>query len=189
MEHICQRIVKCESWYDFVVLISKISDFPLFKGRRHDRMGRKVVEKLFFIRVFSFFFFFFQTKFICSLLIKGSIVRSSLCIIEQYFYSRDFIIKNRVLSGWIVQMENFILFFLGWNFWNIYFWRFSFFFFAIEFWSTVRWKLLGRRGKWNKCGDGFREFYLARSISHSGRKIVRRLSNENSIQKDLHIRF
>lgn len=110
-------------------------------------------------------FFFFQTKFICSLLIKGSIVRSSLCIIEQYFYSRDFIIKNRVLSGWIVQMENFILFFLGWNFWNIYFWRFSFFFFAIEFWSTVRWKLLGRRGKWNKCGDGFREFYLARSIA------------------------
>lgn len=139
-----------------------------------------------------FFLFFFQTKFICSLLIKGSIVRSSLCIIEQYFYSRDFIIKNRVLSGWIVQMENFILFFLGWNFWNIYFWRFSFFFFLrLNFcdWSTVRWKLLGRRGKWNKCGDGFREFYLARSISHSGRKIVRRLSNENSIQKDLHIRF
>lgn len=131
VEHICQRIVKCESWYDFVVLISKISDFPLFKGRRYDRMGRKVVEKLFFIRVFSFFFFF-QTKFICSLLIKGSIVRSSLCIIEQYFYSRDFIIKNRVLSGWIVQMENFILFFLGWNFWNIYFWRFSFFFLRLN---------------------------------------------------------
>lgn len=76
-------------------------------------MGRKMVEKLFLSESFLSFFFFFQTKFICSLLIKGSIVRSSLCIIEQYFYSRDFIIKNRVLSGWIVQMENFILFFLG----------------------------------------------------------------------------
>lgn len=54
----------------------------------------------FYPSLFFLFFFFFQTKFICSLLIKGSIVRSSLCIIEQYFYSRDFIIKNRVLSGW-----------------------------------------------------------------------------------------
>lgn len=137
VEHICQRIVKCESWYDFVVLISKISDFPLFKGRRHDRMGRKVVEKLFFIRVFSFFFFF-QTKFICSLLIKGSIVRSSLCIIEQYFYSRDFIIKNRVLSGWKFKWKILFYSFSGETSEIFIFDDFLFFFFCDWIFATDR---------------------------------------------------
>lgn len=108
VEHICQRVVKCESWYDSVVLISKLwyLTFLLFKERKaRDRVDGNENGEAVFIRVFSFFsfFFFFQTKFICSPLIKGS-----HCLFQfmyhwaKYFYSRDFIIKNRVLSGWVV---------------------------------------------------------------------------------------
>lgn len=58
-----------------------------------------------------------------------------------------------------------------------------FFFFAIEFWSTVRWKLLGREVNEINVEMDFANFILLEE------KLFDDFSNENSIHKDLHIRF
>lgn len=143
-------------------------------------MGRSC----FYPSLFFLFFSFFQTKFICSLLIKGSIVCSSLYIIEQQFYSRDFIIKTRVLSGWVVQFK-----------WKILFYSFSdetseififddfFFFLRLNSDRQFVESYWGREVNEINVEMDFANFILLEE------KLFDDFSNENSIHKDLHIRF